>query len=350
MLPGIGVALGAAASGALSEATNKFLAENPEFQRFVKEMTDQIGKASETLVKEVGPVLAKRLQDGVQGAVGDITKKLGDKYGVPPDFSKIARDASGASTALDVALVAAHAQVLVREDNAAAAYDQLARTNYQGTTRMGPHYGRRRPRASSQSSPSGCSKRKQERTNECLQKDPRSMIVQEATARRNIAVTNLVNPPERVRWVRFYLNKERFTKTLAKTPAVAGVSGQPTFGQDPGSNGFQSPGRYMLEFESQQTLNPQWVMMMFSKNGVYATGVRELCAIQRNEPLRRTTLPLFVRLPSPPPPAEHSRAKMADLSQNFMNPGSAGVFIRTTRPFQLRNFPGLRWVISRKLL
>jgi hypothetical protein len=278
------------------------LAENPEFQRFIKEMTDQIGEASAALTKEIGPILAKKLEDGLEGAVGDIVKKLGAKYGLPPDFSKIARDASGTITAqaANGLTIALNASAPVREDNAAAAYDLLAKTNYQGTTKWDPvtgedieaHLAKARFQSVQNVSQTA-------RTS--AYKDPRTLSVQEALARRDVSIADLVNPPERAKWVRFYLNKERFAKALAKAPPASGGTG-PAIGYVPLVP--MQAGGHMVEFETQR---PNEVPELFYRNGVQATGMRQV------------------------------------------GPYRYRIFIRTPRPFQLRNFPGLRWLVYRRI-
>jgi hypothetical protein len=100
---------------ATSEAVNKFLGDNPAVREMVKKATEQIGSATSMLKDSLGPDIAKMIQNNVQGAIENAAQKLAVQYGMPPDFAKMAKDAG------------------VQEVNAAAAYDLIAKTDYQGT-------------------------------------------------------------------------------------------------------------------------------------------------------------------------------------------------------------------------
>ena len=116
LLPGVGAVVGAAASAALDEATNKLLAQNPELQQFIKDATAQVGTALNDLTAKLGPELEKKVKDGVSGALSDAGDKLKKEYGMPPDFNKMG------------------AEFGIRADNAAAGFDLLNQTHYQSTT------------------------------------------------------------------------------------------------------------------------------------------------------------------------------------------------------------------------
>jgi len=100
---------------ATSEAVNKFLGDNPAVRDMVKKATEQIGKATSTLQDSLGPEIGQMIKDNTQGALESAAQKLASQYGMPPDFAKMAKEAG------------------VQEVNAAAAYDLIAKTNYQGT-------------------------------------------------------------------------------------------------------------------------------------------------------------------------------------------------------------------------
>ena len=271
---------------ATSEAVNKALAENPAVQAMAKTFTEQIGKASDVLTDKLGETIARKLKEGASDALDSVLKKLKAEYGLPPNFSKLAREAG------------------IREDNAAAAYDLLAKTNYQTTTVWDPITGEdiegnlRRARFQT------VDRAGQTAVTQVYQ-DPRLLTLQQTMTRRAVAVSNLLNPPARQKWVEFYLNRERYAKAGAKAPSASA----PMFGFDPT---IQSPlvplqpGGYMVEFESQSP-GGAGIPELFRYNGVQATGMRQI------------------------------------------GPNRYRIFIRTPHLFQLRNLPGLRWVISRKL-
>ncbi len=100
---------------ATNEAMNKFLANNPAVRAMVEQATKQIGTATELLKERLGPEIAAKIQAGAQDAIESAARKLAAEYGMPPDFAKMAREAG------------------IQEINAAAAYDLIAHTNYQGS-------------------------------------------------------------------------------------------------------------------------------------------------------------------------------------------------------------------------
>lgn len=108
---------------ATSEAFNKWLAENPQIQSFVQDMTAQGQAAFGVLRDKLGAELCKQIKDGIAGALESAQQKLLAEYGMPPDFRKLAREAG------------------IREDNAASAYDLLMRTHYQTITEWDPISG-----------------------------------------------------------------------------------------------------------------------------------------------------------------------------------------------------------------
>jgi len=274
---------------ATSEALNKALAENPAFQGMAKAFTEQIGKATNVLTDKLGAAIAQKLKEGASDALDSVIKKLKTEYGLPPDFSKIAREAG------------------IREDNAAAAYDLLAKTHYQTTTVWDPitgediegHLRRARFQTVDRAGKTASTK---------VYQDPRLLTVQQAAARRTIAVSNLLNPPARQKWVNYYLNKERYAEAGVKAKGSTSFSGNPRamIGCEIPAHIPLQAGGHLIEFETQSP-GGVGIPELFHHNGVQATGMRQI------------------------------------------SPGRYRIFIRTPRPFQLRNLPGLRWVISRKL-
>jgi hypothetical protein len=272
---------------ATSEALNKALAESPAFQGMAKAFTEQIGKASNVLTDKLGTEIAKKIKDGASDALSSTLKKLGAEYGLPPDFSKLAREAG------------------IREDNAAAAYDLLAKTHYQTTTLWDPVTGEdieghlRRARFQSVD-------RAGQTASVQVYQDPRMMTVQQAVARRDIYVSSLLNPPARKKWTDYYLNQERYAEAGVKAKA-----NQPTaaIGSDPiAAPGMPTAGSYMIEFEAYPAFgNPQSIAEMFARNGVQVTGLRSTGTHRYR------------------------------------------LFVRTPRPMILQNIPSLRWLLSRKL-
>lgn len=101
---------------AASDAMNKFLANNPAVRAMVEQATSQIGTATKSITDRLGAEIVQKLQSGAEDALQEATASLATQYGMPPDFAKMAKDAGG-----------------IQEVNAAAAYDLIARTNYQGT-------------------------------------------------------------------------------------------------------------------------------------------------------------------------------------------------------------------------
>lgn len=100
---------------ATSEQVNKFLADNPAVKAMVEQATVQIGTATQVLKAKLGEEITSRIEQGVAGALEDAKRELEQEYGLPPDFAKMANEAG------------------IQEINAAAAYDLIAHTNYQGT-------------------------------------------------------------------------------------------------------------------------------------------------------------------------------------------------------------------------
>lgn len=100
---------------ATSEALNKFLADNPAVQELVNKLMAQTTSGVDLLKSKLGDEITKQITEGAKDAVSNAVSKLAEEYGYPPDFSKIAKDAG------------------ISEVSAAAAYDLIAKTNYQGT-------------------------------------------------------------------------------------------------------------------------------------------------------------------------------------------------------------------------
>lgn len=269
---------------ATSEAVNKALAENPAVQGYAKAFTEQIGQASTVLTDTLGAAIAQKLKEGASDALDSVLNKLKAEYGLPPDFSKLARQAG------------------IREDNAAAAYDLIAKTHYQTSTVWDPvtgediegHLRRARFRGVDRAGTSASAKAYQ---------DPRLLTVQEAATRRAISVSSILNPPARQKWVLYYLNKKRYAEAGVKAKNATSVSGISVGYEMPANVPLQTGG-YLVEFETQ---NPARVLELFRHNGIQAMGMRQI------------------------------------------GPSRYRIFIRTNRPFQLRNLLGVRWMISRKL-
>lgn len=107
-----------------SKEAGQLLADNPGFQKFLTDLTNQANKAVDALKGKLGDDLYKRIEDGVSGAMEEAATALAAEYGLPPDFEAMANDTQ------------------TREDMAATAYDLLAGTNYSGSRAWDPETGR----------------------------------------------------------------------------------------------------------------------------------------------------------------------------------------------------------------
>jgi Sec-independent protein translocase protein TatA len=106
--------LGKGAGKAANEAFKKFLAENPSTAELFDKLMAETTKGVNSLKDKLGKDITDKIEKGAKDALNSAVEKLGAEYGYPPDFARIAKDAG------------------IREDSAAAAYDLIAKTNYQG--------------------------------------------------------------------------------------------------------------------------------------------------------------------------------------------------------------------------
>jgi hypothetical protein len=118
-LPDVGETAGKAGG----DAFKKFLVDNPIAADTFNKLMAETGTATDLLKDKLGPEVLKKIKDGAKDALDSAVTKLGAEYGYPPDFAKMAKDAG------------------IRMDSAAAAYDLIAKTNYQGKTLWDPKSG-----------------------------------------------------------------------------------------------------------------------------------------------------------------------------------------------------------------
>lgn len=183
--------------GATSEALNKILAESPAVQSLAKDWTEQIGRASNMLTDRLGAEIAKKIKDAAGDAISSVQSKLAEEFGSPPNFQKIA------------------AAVGIREDNAAAAYDQLAHTSYQSSIEWDPATGEdiyghlNRARMSAAGTQSGTL------SGEGAYHDPRFQSIEFTLLRNAAAVDAVLHMPPRRFWTSHYLARYLFAQGLA---------------------------------------------------------------------------------------------------------------------------------------
>lgn len=182
---------------ATSEAVNKILAENPAMQAMVKDWTGQIGKVSNMLTNRLGEEIKKKIQEAAADALSSVQSKLAEEFGSPPNFQKIAQAAG-----------------IEREDNAAAAYDQLAGTHYQSSTTWDVASGEdveahlHRARFSAAGSQSGSLSGAGAYT------DPRFQPLAFTLARNAAAVEAVLHMPARQFWTDYYVGRFLFAQGL----------------------------------------------------------------------------------------------------------------------------------------
>jgi len=210
------------------EGVEKALAENPSFQAISKDFSEQIGKANQAIIDQIGFFADKSLS-GIQA-------KLKTTYGMPPDFSKLAGQAGQG----------------VREDNAAAAYDLLAQTHYQTQTLWDPLTGED-ILAHLAKARLGTAQNAKMQASVSVYKDPRTLSVQEIAQKRTSALSQILFPPARQKWVDYYLNQERYANAGVKAKGDAGKA--VSFGKDEKSAEASfytllSPGEYYLHLRS----------------------------------------------------------------------------------------------------
>lgn len=244
---------------ATSEEVNRILTQNPAVQKIAKQFTEEIGRASSVLTEKLGEEIARKLKEGAADALDSVRRKLADEYGYPPDFQKLATEAGN-----------------IREDNASAAYDLVAKTQFQTTTRWDPVTGEdvlahlRKSRF--QRVPGATAPGTQ------VYRDPRLLSAQEAAARQAQSIARLLYPASRKMWVEYYLNRQRYAEAGVKAKEQTGqsvaVSGPAhggtgnTIGARPAAGGMLYPGNYLIEVETVRHMDPRYVVQVLQQYGV----------------------------------------------------------------------------------
>lgn len=189
-------------AGQVNAQVEEALAQNPEAQALLKKFSEEVGQGGKAIEDKLGFFADK--------TVAGIQQKLKETYGSPPDFSKFAKDAGG-----------------IREDNAAAAYDLLAKTHYQASTQWDPytgedilaHLAKARLQTADKLNP---------QASVSVYQDPRTLNVQQISMKRVQSLNALLNPPERQKWVDYYVNRARYADSGVKARGSVPSSGLTT--------------------------------------------------------------------------------------------------------------------------